>query len=190
MKYDTPRLRAKAAGLKRYEGLPCNKCGGTTRLVSNQQCIPCRQDQKYAARKKKQKYDKRGRPPKDKVELTPKDKVELTPEEKEIKRKAKRAYEKEYWKRPENLGRKRAKKAKRRCAEIQQKPQWLSKDDIWLIKEIYDLAIARTELLGFKWEVDHIIPLRAKEASGLHTPNNLQVIPMTENRKKQNKIIP
>lgn len=182
MKYDTPRHRAKAAGLKRYDGLPCLHCGGTDRLVSNRQCVPCRQAKKIAARKKKQKYDKRGRPPKDKVELTP--------EEKEIKRKAKRAYEKEYWKRPENLGRKRAKKAKRRCAEIQQKPQWLSKDDIWLIKEIYDLAVARTELLGFKWEVDHIIPLRAKEASGLHTPNNLQVIPMTENRKKQNKIIP
>ena len=182
MKYDTPRLRAKAAGLKRYEGLPCKKCGSTTRLVYSHDCVVCKREQKYAARKKKQKQEKRGRPPKDKVELTP--------EEKEIKRKAKRAYEKEYWKRPENLGRKRAKKAKRRCAEIQQKPQWLSKDDIWLIKEIYDLAIARTELLGFKWEVDHIIPLRAKEASGLHTPNNLQVIPMTENRKKQNKITP
>lgn len=183
MIYDTPRLRAKAAGLKRYEGLPCPHCGGTTRLVSNQQCIPCRQAKKYATRKKKQKYEKRGRPPQ-----PAKEKVELTPEQIQEKLDLRRIYYREYWGRPENQGRKRAKKAKRRSAELQRKPEWLTKEDLWLIKEIYDLAVARTKLHGFQWEVDHIIPLRAKEASGLHTPNNLQVIPMIENRRKQNKM--
>jgi hypothetical protein len=64
MKTPTPRIIAQAAGLKRYEGLPCIQCGGTTRLVSNQQCIPCRRQRKYLDRKKKQQYTSRGRPPK------------------------------------------------------------------------------------------------------------------------------
>jgi len=179
MKYDTPRHRAIAAGLKRYEGLPCINCGGKDRYVSNQDCVPCRRAKKYAARKKKQIYGTRGRPPKEKVELTP--------EQQLIKQAKKRAREREYWQRPENLGRKRAKKAKRRTVELQRKPAWLTKEDLWLIKETYDLAVERTKLLGFKWEVDHIIPLQGKTVSGLHTPNNLQVITMEENRKKQNK---
>ena len=64
MKTLTPRLIAQAAGLKRYEGLPCKHCGGTTRYVGNQQCIPCKLQRKKADRKRHQKYATRGRPPK------------------------------------------------------------------------------------------------------------------------------
>lgn len=65
-------------------------------------------------------------------------------------------------------------------------PQWLTSEDRWLMREAYNLAKLRTRMFGFTWEVDHIIPLRAKLASGLHVPTNLQVIPKTENRNKRN----
>ncbi len=72
-------------------------------------------------------------------------------------------------------------------AKLQRTPKWLSKNDLWMIKEIYDLASLRTKMTGFLWHVDHIIPIRGKNVSGLHVPSNLQVIPWIENVKKCNK---
>lgn len=36
-------------------------------------------------------------------------------------------------------------------------------------------------------EIDHIIPFKGKYASGLHVPDNLQVITRQENMSKSNK---
>ena len=65
-------------------------------------------------------------------------------------------------------------------------PKWLSLDDKWVLKEAYALAKQRTKLFGFVWEVDHIIPLRGSNVSGLHVPLNVQVIPKALNRRKRN----
>jgi len=65
-------------------------------------------------------------------------------------------------------------------------PQWLTSDDKWMMREAYKLAKLRTQMFGFIWEVDHIIPLRGEFVSGLHVPTNLQVIPKSENRNKRN----
>jgi hypothetical protein len=65
-------------------------------------------------------------------------------------------------------------------------PTWLTINDKWMMREAYKLAKLRTDMFGFKWEVDHIIPLRGEFVSGLHVPTNLQVIPKTENREKRN----
>ena len=91
--------------------------------------------------------------------------------------------------RENNRGKTNAWSASRRCSRIQRTPKWLTKDDHWLIKEIYELAQLRTKMLGYEWHVDHIIPLRAKNVSGLHVPNNLRVIPAKENLSKHNKFI-
>lgn len=81
-----------------------------------------------------------------------------------------------------------ARTRKRQAAKIQRTPAWLTKDDIWMMQEAYELAIKRSKLFGFQWDVDHILPLQGKVVSGLHVPLNLQVIPAIENYRKGIKV--
>ena len=52
------------------------------------------------------------------------------------------------------------------------------------------LATILTKSTGYEWQVDHIIPLQGKNVSGLHVPENLQVIERSMNSKKRNKYEP
>ena len=76
---------------------------------------------------------------------------------------------------------------KRKIDTINRTPKWLSEDDFWMIESAYNMAALRTKLFGFSWHVDHIIPLRGKNVSGLHVPTNLQVVPWIDNQRKTNK---
>jgi hypothetical protein len=78
-------------------------------------------------------------------------------------------------------------KAKRRADTLARLPKWLTPDEKWMIGQAYALAKLRTRVTGFDWHVDHVIPLRGKKVSGLHTPYNLQVIPATANLRKGNQ---
>jgi len=89
--------------------------------------------------------------------------------------------------RQENKGAIRALNAARKGVVKLRTPAWLSEDDLWLVKEAYKLAAHRTELFGFQWDVDHIVPLQGKTVSGMHVPWNLQVIPARDNIRKKNK---
>jgi hypothetical protein len=82
-----------------------------------------------------------------------------------------------------------ANKAKYRADKQQRTPVWVDSEELWVIKEAYDLAIKRTKLHGFAWHVDHIIPMNGKNVSGLHTIANLQVIPAKLNLLKNNKYV-
>ena len=87
----------------------------------------------------------------------------------------------------DNKGKVLANVRKYELAKINRTPQWIDKDDLWAIQEIYELSYKRTEMTGIKWHVDHIIPLQGKLVSGLHVPANLQVIPAIINIGKGNK---
>ena len=86
-----------------------------------------------------------------------------------------------------NYPRMLAKRNKQHADKLLRTPKWLTKDDQWMIEQAYELAALRTQMFGFPWHVDHVLPLRGKKVSGLHTPINLQVIPGAENLRKTNK---
>lgn len=58
------------------------------------------------------------------------------------------------------------------------------------IRRIYNYAKALSKQTGVPHHVDHIVPLNAKNCSGLHVPWNLQIIPAAENYAKRNKMPP
>jgi hypothetical protein len=71
----------------------------------------------------------------------------------------------------------RAGVAKRKAAKLNQTPKWA---DLKGIQKFY-------ENCPEGHEVDHIIPLQGKNVRGLHVLENLQYLPIFENRKKSNK---
>ena len=73
-------------------------------------------------------------------------------------------------------GYKRYQSRLREIAEIRQRPKWADMDKI---REIY---VNRPE----DCHVDHIVPLRGKNVSGLHVEHNLQYLPIMENMRKHN----
>lgn len=79
--------------------------------------------------------------------------------------------------------------AKRRSAKRQRLPSWFGEIDQFAMTEAADLAKRRESITGQEWHVDHMIPLMARKASGLHCASNLQVIPATLNLQKNNKMI-
>lgn len=77
-----------------------------------------------------------------------------------------------------------AKTRKRQIAKLKATPQWANE---FFVDEAYHLAKIRTDLFGFPWHVDHIVPLNSPIVCGLHNEFNLQVIPAVENIKKGNR---
>lgn len=81
-----------------------------------------------------------------------------------------------------------AKNARRRAAETQAVPKWLTAIQKAQIQEFYEIALAREMQTGEKHHVDHIVPLRGEGINGLHVPWNLQVLTEFENCSKHNKL--
>lgn len=81
-----------------------------------------------------------------------------------------------------------ANKAKYRASKISRTPAWLTPVDKFEINCIYTYCTALRNC-GLAYEVDHIIPLQGKSVSGLHTPENLQVLPAPVNRLKNNAYV-
>jgi hypothetical protein len=85
-----------------------------------------------------------------------------------------------------NAGVAKAKRARRRASERNATPDWLTAIHKAQIDQFYEVATALDMQTGIKHHVDHIVPLKAKIASGLHVPWNLQILTATENLRKHN----
>ena len=62
-------------------------------------------------------------------------------------------------------------------------PAWANK---FFMNEAYGLARLRTEVMGYKWSVDHIVPIMSDVVCGLHAHTNFRVIPALTNSQKSN----
>lgn len=175
---------AKKAGLKRYfTGVPCKHGHLEEKLVSNQTCCECNRLkvvawQKSNPEKAKAKTDRwRDKHPGEAKKrandwyYANKDKHKETMTALFKRRPSFRA---------ELSSRARADKFSRT-------PDWLTEDEKWMIGQAYELAALRSKITGLDWHVDHVVPLRGKFVSGLHTPYNLQVIPAIVNMRKGNR---
>lgn len=74
-------------------------------------------------------------------------------------------------------------RVRRRQGKIKHGEMMMNQAEIAEVQGLYDFCKI---FKGF--EVDHIIPLNGKNVSGLHVLANLQVLPVSENRKKNNRI--
>lgn len=80
-----------------------------------------------------------------------------------------------------NRGIVNARTAKYRAKKLDATPSWLSVEQIKKIKQFYVNCPKG-------YEVDHIIPLQGEDVCGLHVPWNLQLLSVSENRSKSNKL--
>lgn len=76
---------------------------------------------------------------------------------------------------------------RRQAAKMRATPIWAND---FLMGEAYSLAALRTDMFGFPWDVDHVVPLQSELVCGLHTEHNLQVIPRAANISKGNRVWP
>jgi hypothetical protein len=68
-------------------------------------------------------------------------------------------------------------------------PPWFGELDELVLAEAAELCVRRAAAMGLPWEIDHMIPLLATRASGLHCASNVQVIPQWLNRTKNRRMI-
>jgi hypothetical protein len=80
-----------------------------------------------------------------------------------------------------------ARVVKRNAQKALAVPKWANE---FFISEAYDLAERRTKATGYRWHVDHIVPLQNAIVCGLHVEHNLQVIPAVRNLAKGNRYWP
>lgn len=59
----------------------------------------------------------------------------------------------------------------------------------FVVSEAANVAAQREVITGFKWHIDHMVPIKCRKASGLHVWSNLQVIPALLNAKKLNRFV-
>jgi hypothetical protein len=97
----------------------------------------------------------------------------------------KKSYDKSW--RKDNRARDRANKARYRAAIRKATPPWLTDEHRNQILAFYHEAERLTKETGVLHEVDHIVPLQAGAACGLHVPWNLRVVTRDENNRRPRK---
>jgi len=168
------------SGAKHYQGKPCKKGHIGKRFTANSDCIDCATNRQNTENRKKYLIEYRATSTKLRSYQAVYHKAyEQLTNVKEIRAQYRKTHAAQWT----------AKTRKYQAAKLQRTPLWIDAESFWMIEEAYVLAALRTKMFGFQWEVDHMIPLQGKLASGLHVPHNLQVIPKVENRGKSNKFV-
>lgn len=179
-------------------GVPCKKGHTCGRYVVSRKCVQCATES--ASAWNKANSDKHNKHSADYAKQHP-DRVSKrykawVKENYDRKLANNRAYAERNWDRYLAISRRwkrrnpdqvKAIAAQRRAAELSRMPSWLSDDDKWIMREVYDLALQRSAATGVTWHVDHVVPLQGRNVSGLHVPWNLQVITGSENMRKGNR---
>jgi len=194
------RNEALAQGLKRYfTGVACKNNHIAERTVSNFTCIEC---QKEKAKKDYEEnpdkwinrrmdcYKNNKESERSKMKAYYLDNLEkqTAARKKRYYEKAEenRAYSREWSKK--NKLRRKVSHANRKKKIIQATPSWFGELDQFVLSESYALAELRQQITSIEWQIDHMIPVQAKNVCGLHVWNNFQVIPAYLNNSKKNKL--
>lgn len=80
-----------------------------------------------------------------------------------------------------------AEASRRRAMKLVRTPKWLTEDHYKQIEELHLLCFELQWLSDQKLTIDHIIPLKGKNVSGLHVPWNLQILGYNDNSQKSRK---
>lgn len=164
------RKEAQAQGLPHYwTGTPCTHGHIALRRVNDRVCTACDKVAKTARRASAAN------------EQVKRIRRAAYQKHKEAALLAKKTY------RTENKGKINALCAARKKVVRQRTPQWLTALDRLKTRCMYQLAAMYTRENNEPWHVDHVIPLQGALVSGLHVPNNLQVIRGLDNIKKKNR---
>lgn len=210
------RLDALESGLKRYfSGVACRYGHVEERLVSNGRCMACDRQVKnanrlldpdakrkmgrasYARNAEKLREVAREYRAKNSDTIKAKDKARRVLNSGAVSERDRRynrenrakIRERRLKYEAENRHILRACEAMRRARKRNAVPAWFSELDEFVWREALDLMRLRREATGIDWAADHMIPLAAKNACGLHVAMNCQVIPAYLNNRKHNKLI-
>lgn len=85
-----------------------------------------------------------------------------------------------------NPARVKANKIKYETRRFLATPKWVTDSDLSAMNEVYKEARSLTRKTGIRHQVDHIIPINGEKVSGLHVPQNLQILTQAENVSKSN----
>lgn len=179
------RAIARAKGETRYfTGLPCRHGHVAERLTSSGECSEC-----FTKRDKKRRTENAEKIKARDRELYAANREKRVKSAAEYRKRnpdAAKAAQKKWC--LENRHKKTANENARRSAKIQATPVWLSDKDKKHIEMFYSMAKKLRELSGIALAVDHMVPLKGKNITGLHVPWNLCIIGKRENSAKGNKI--
>ena len=89
----------------------------------------------------------------------------------------------------ENSHSERALKAEKRALKRKASPLWSRDLTRFVFEEACDKAKMLEALTGFKWHVDHVVPIKGVNVVGLHVWYNLQLLPAALNLFKGNKLM-
>lgn len=173
------RAAAIAAGDRFYTtGRPCKAGHVAQRYTSSGECVVCEsaRRERNAAARQKQAADWYAANRESKIQQA----ADWYASNPELAKATRRRW------REENPSRLAAIDAKRRAVKMRALPEWDSELTRFVSEEAAELARLRTRIFGFQWDVDHMVPLQAKNACGLHVWSNLQVIPARLNAEKFN----